>query len=111
MTPYIMPGTLPISEHKIIDIACELSGVSKEDLTGNSRKRIYVIPRHVAMYFIHKTHPKYSLEQIGWMFNRGHATVISALKGVETIKDRDLNDLTKKVGERIKSNNLVSLKQ
>ena len=101
MTPYIKPGTLPISENRIINIVCELSGIYESDIKGKSKKRGHVIPRHVAIHYIHRIHPEFSLEQIGWIFNRDHSTMSNALMIVGTVIDKNMEKLMMKVGDEI----------
>jgi len=58
--------------------------VSYKDLQSRSRKKIITFPRQVAMYLGRK-HTEESLDQIGKIFNRNHATVLYAVKVVSEL--------------------------
>lgn len=78
---------------KILSVTAEYYGVSVHDMVGASRKAIYTLPRHIAMYLIKM---KYNLpfKTIGSFFNnRDHSTVLSAVTKIENLKkyDRELN--------------------
>lgn len=67
-------------------------GVSRLDLIGQSRRKKYAIPRHVAMYLIHDG--KRTLPEIGRRFGgRDHTTVLHAVRKIadERTKDAQLN--------------------
>ena len=66
---------------KIISAVNEMYGV---DCEINTRRRDIVIPRQIAMYFIHKF-IGVTLAENGNYFKRDHATVIHALKCVNNI--------------------------
>ncbi len=58
--------------------------VSYKDLQSRSRKKIITFPRQVAMYLGRK-HTEESLDQIGKIFNRNHATVLHSVKVVSEL--------------------------
>ena len=63
----------------ILSEVCRKLNVSIIDVKGASRKREFVIARHIAMKHIHRSNPKISLKNIGKMFGgRDHSTVIYA---------------------------------
>jgi len=101
MSPYSLPGTLPITPSRIVNIVTGLTGISLEQMRSKSKKREIVIARHNAMYFIRKKYPKYSTIKIGKFFNRDHATVLNAIQNVNYNHDKELHELTKKVAEEI----------
>ena len=68
---------------KLIVKVCEFYDISLEDLKGDSRKGHLVEARQIIFYIFRK-HFKYSFSEIGEMFNRTHATVLS---GVNKISD------------------------
>src|SRR5690554_4447464 len=78
---------------KVLSVTAEYYGVSVHDLIGTSRKAVYTLPRHIAMYLIKM---KYNLpfKTIGSFFsNRDHSTVLSAVTKIEESKkyDSELN--------------------
>ncbi len=62
--------------------------VSYKDLQSRSRKKIITFPRQVAMYLGRK-HTEESLEDIGRVFNRNHATVLHSVKVVSELCRQD----------------------
>jgi chromosomal replication initiator protein len=69
-----------------------------ERLESKSRKRIYVIPRQIAMYFL-KMFTSLSLEEIGNMFGeRDHSTAIHSINTVKDLIDTD-EDYRQKIKE------------
>jgi chromosomal replication initiation ATPase DnaA len=71
----------------IIRRICNEYAVSKSDLIGHCRKKLFVKPRHLAYYTIYKT-GRYSLKQIATMFGKRHHT--SVMHGIT--KNEKLND-------------------
>jgi chromosomal replication initiation ATPase DnaA len=93
---YILPGIegANYTEHNIIKDVCGYFNVSVEDVkkkTGDKKAKqtLWLLPRQVGMFFIVKNYPDYSLEYIGSLFNRDHATVINALKKVQNFIDTE----------------------
>jgi len=81
--------------------------VSLEQMKSKVKKREFVIPRQVAMYFC-KRYTQLTLALIGGNFGgRDHSTVIHALESVEDMMKTDANfknsvdDLTKKFKSRM----------
>ncbi len=62
--------------------------VSYKDLQSRSRKKAIAFPRQIAMYLGRK-HTEESLENIGRIFNRNHATVLYAVKVISDLCRRD----------------------
>lgn len=78
---------------KVLSVTAEYYSVSVHDLIGSSRKAMFTLPRHIAMYLIKM---KYNLpfKTIGSFFNnRDHSTVLSAVTKIEESKkyDSELN--------------------
>ncbi len=72
----------PLSTEVIRDLVCRHFRVSKEELASKSRKQAVTLPRQVAMYLSRKFTDA-SLESIGRLFNRDHATVCHSIKKIE----------------------------
>ena len=71
----IYSSTNKISVQEIISKVCEIFRINEEDLIGTSRKKVFTIPRHLAIYCARKFTPL-TLEKIGESFgNRDHATI------------------------------------
>jgi len=68
-------------ETRIMDAVSQTYNILKSDLIGKSQKRIYVIPRHTAMWLLEQK-KAYSLEKIASLFNRDHSTVIHARRKI-----------------------------
>ena len=68
------------------DIICEvtrLTGITRDEMSSQSRRREIIIARHGAMWLI-KNKTKLTLRQIGKLFgDRDHSTVIHAIECVE----------------------------
>lgn len=62
---------------RVCSIVANYYNLSMAELKSNTRKRRIVMPRMIAMYFIHEK-TSMTLLQIGKMFGRGHSTVIHA---------------------------------
>jgi len=63
-------------------------GLSLDDLQSRSREKRISLPRQIAMYLCRK-HTGSSLEAIGKQFRRNHATVVHAIKTINTKVMRD----------------------
>ncbi len=82
----------------IKEIVCEEFNISEKDLVSNSRKKSFVVPRHISMYLI-KEYTSLTLQNIAAAFNRkDHSTVINAYENVcNNIKeDENYNKLVEK---------------
>jgi len=70
-----------VTSDRINFTVAEHYGVVSDDLTGDSQKKDYVLPRQVAMYLCRdKLNLPYM--KIGSLFNRDHSTVMSSIKRV-----------------------------
>lgn len=63
----------------IIDVVCELSGVSRADLMGRSRVSVIVTYRHLAMALAYEITQHSSLT-VGAVFERDHSSVLNGIK-------------------------------
>ena len=73
-----------------------------KDFDIKSRKREYVIARQLTMYFL-KKYTKLTLDEIGIVFDRDHATVLHAKKTIENLKysNKFTSQMCKNISERI----------
>lgn len=78
----IQPQKLDITKEFILELVCHHFRVTKEELCSKSRQRRITFPRQVAMYLCRRFTGE-SLQTIGKLFNRDHATVIYAVNSVE----------------------------
>jgi len=92
-----------ISVNKIKRIVSDYYGLTKQQLTSNSRTKNIANARHIAMYLSRKM-LDLSFLKIGEEFGkRDHSTVISACEKVETLSKKDiqyknlLNELEKQI--------------
>lgn len=88
----------------IVEKVADFYSTTKSDILGPSRKREFVVPRQVAMFFS-KKHLNHSLEKIGIFFgNRDHTSVIHAINQVVKKKKidaqfwKDVNTIRKEMG-------------
>jgi chromosomal replication initiator protein len=72
----------PADRAKIRDHVAAYFGLQPERLGSRSRKREIHYPRQIGMYLTRK-HTNESLEAIGRLYNRGHASVLNALQSLE----------------------------
>ena len=77
----IAPPQPEITTDFILDLVCRHFRVSREELASRSRARRITFPRQVAMYLC-RQFTEESLQAIGKLFNRDHATVVYALNTV-----------------------------
>jgi|GEM_PF-6018968 len=87
-------GELTGSEYTMNDIkqtVYRILEVRQSEVESRSRKRECVLPRQIAMYFIHKFKKfGWSLAVIGWSVGRrDHATVLHAIKTINNLMDTD----------------------
>ncbi len=77
----IAPKNPQVTKDFIVDLVCRHFKVTREELASRSRLRRITFPRQVAMYLCRRFTEE-SLEAIGRLFNRDHATVVYALNSV-----------------------------
>jgi chromosomal replication initiator protein len=98
------PGNIPTDTmvERIIATVGKKYGISAEDLKSKKRNDSISKARHVAIYIIRKL-TDLSLKDIGKIFDRNHATVISSIENVDvnirTVKnfDSDMNKMIQEV--------------
>ncbi len=79
----LLPQKRNIPPEKIIEVVASYSGISVEELVGQTRSAKVAIPRQIAMYLLRK-YPEISLPQIGELLGgRDHTTVMYGIKKVE----------------------------
>ena len=97
----------------IIKIVCDDFNLHRADLIGKKRLREYVMARHFSMFYIRK-YTNLSLNQVGKMFLKDHATVMHAVinaqdliqwNGCKVIDDR----LTKAITKELFGNQLAAV--
>lgn len=86
----------------IINIVCEVTGVSKEQLTGASRKRNIIMARELAVHYLILNTNK-SLCGVGMVINRNHSSVFHLHKVymLDMRHDKQLKTLSRQVAERL----------
>ncbi|NQZ65608.1 MAG: chromosomal replication initiator protein DnaA [Mycoplasmatales bacterium] len=68
---------------RIINIVASYYRITKKDITGKSRKKDLVLPRHIAIYLIREI-IGIGYTEIGKYFGgRDHSTIISAVKSID----------------------------
>ena len=100
----LLGGAEPISVtvDKIFAAVFKKYGISKESLTGKSRKKEIVSARHVAVYLIREI-TEMSYPNTGKIFDRDSSTIISSYNLVATrvfsdpVFSSEINDLKKEV--------------
>lgn len=80
----LLPPSTAISVDLIVDVTAEISGFSKEQLTGQSRKRALVQYRKIAMHLAREL-TDHSLAELGAIFDRDHTTVLYAIQSSEAL--------------------------
>jgi len=78
----IAPPAPEVTKEFILDLVCRHFKVSREELRSRSRSRRVTFPRQVAMYLCRRFTDE-SLQSIGRLFNRDHATVVYALNSIQ----------------------------
>ncbi len=77
----IAPPTPEVTTDFILDLVCRHFRITRQDLVSRSRARRVSFPRQVAMYLCRQFTDE-SLQAIGRLFKRDHATVVYALNRV-----------------------------
>ena len=78
-------------DHAIImtDIVANVSGITKEEIRSKSRKREITEARQIAMTLIKTYYSTMSLSRIARLFDKDHATVLHAMRTVNSLKQTD----------------------
>jgi len=79
---------LSVDPDDILRLVCRCFSVTLDHLRSRSRRQDAVMPRNVSMYLCREL-TDLSLQAIGKIFNRNHATVLYALTSLEQKLDRD----------------------
>lgn len=91
INPYTIPGipTKTKRSEKIKEVVCDYFGISFDELLKNREDRHpkYLRPRQFVMYFMRKQ--GFTLIEIGFVFQKNHATVLSAIKNIESWIETD----------------------
>lgn len=91
LSPMLKKKTLVLSWQKICEQVSQNYGLRTSDLLGKSRQKQIVFARQLAMMHC-RTLLSMSLPEIGRAFGgRDHSTVISALKKIEELKQKDVS--------------------
>lgn len=68
---------------RIISVVASYYKINKKDITGKSRKKEYVVPRHIAIYLVREI-TGLGFVDIGKQFGgRDHSTIISAVNSID----------------------------
>ena len=86
---HILAGTEATVKSIVMEVEKEFD-VTFTEMTNGSRQRFFVVPRQITMWLISKTRKNITLEAIGALFDKHHATVIHAFKQVENDIQTDL---------------------
>ncbi len=80
----LLGGSEPVgvTVDKILTLICRKYDVTRSELESSSRKKEITLPRHLGVYLIREI-TELSLPQIGKLFNRDHATILSSIKAIE----------------------------
>lgn len=78
----------PAAARTVLEIVADACGLAIADITGPSRRRRFVVARHIAMNLARR-HTSASLPEIGAIFERDHTTVLAAVRGIEERLERD----------------------
>ena len=99
----IDPGNIPTEAliERIIKVVCRHYGISEENIKSKNRTDTVANARHTAIYII-KELTDLTLNEIGAIFSRNHATVLASISKVQTnmrtVKGADA-DLTRMIKE------------
>ena len=100
---YIDPGNIPtgVMVEKILSVVTRHYGISIEDIKSKKRTENISNARHTAIYIIRNI-TTLSLKEIGNVFGRDHATVLSSISKVDTnikTKNRSASEIKKLIKE------------
>lgn len=85
------PAVTPEKEgalQKVLQTVATAYGVSVDDILGESRRRSFVWPRHLAMYLLNLDF-NFSLLKLAKIFRRDHTSVLHACQKMKWIVERD----------------------
>jgi chromosomal replication initiation ATPase DnaA len=84
---------------EVIEETCIAYKISKDALYRKTKLRMYVEPRQVIFYILHKKFD-IQLQKIGFMFNKHHATILHGANNIENIIPFD-HELKEKINKII----------
>ena len=87
-----------VSLNQIADVVSEVSKIEKELIIGTSRKRHFVLPRHIFCHLSRK-YTKVTLQNIGYFLNKNHDTVLNADNTVKNLLETKDVEVTKMFNE------------
>ena len=70
----------------IISKVAKFYGLTSDEILGRCRERRLIKARFISIYFI-KQKTEFTLVTIGKIFKRDHASIIHALKTIQTVKE------------------------
>ena len=102
---FIDPGNIPtgVMVEKILSVVTKHFGITNEDIKSKKRTENISNARHTAIYII-RNMTNLSLKEIGSIFGRDHATVLSSIGKIDTnikTKNRSASEI-KKIMKEIK---------
>lgn len=102
--PTLKPQSLA---HDIVNRVAQMYKINTPDLYSNSRKKQYILGRHVAMFLLSKG-MEMSLFKIGQLFSRDHSSILYAVTRVEAKmkEDKNFSEDLSTACERVKSKKL-----
>ena len=81
---------IPAYAKSVITSVAEAAKITYEEIVGEVRARVFVYPRHLAMWLLYKS-GRYSTPRIGGFFGgKDHTTVIHAIRKTEERLDEAL---------------------
>lgn len=96
-----------LTPERIISVVANYYSIHKKDIVGKSRKKEFVIPRHMAMYLIREITDS-SLIEIGKIFGgRDHSTIINGISRIDQAMkmDKAVNLAVSNIEQRIRTIN------
>jgi hypothetical protein len=87
---------------RISDVVAKRYGLTRAEIRGDSRRAIYIKPRHIAMYLCVRV-AGMSFPHTGRMFNRDHTTVLHGVKRITALcatypaMAAEIDELTRKI--------------
>ena len=84
-------------------VVCEFYFINQKQLPTVTRKREVIEARYLVWYLLRENHPNLSLQFLGKIYNRDHATVINGLNNIKIWleTDREFRKKFKEIKERL----------
>ncbi|MBO4343741.1 MAG: chromosomal replication initiator protein DnaA [Clostridia bacterium] len=77
-----------ITPDKIITYVSQKTGIAPEEIVGKRKTNEIAMARQVSIYLLREL-TEMSYENVGKVFNRDHSTVVSAVKKIKEMMDKD----------------------